>query len=332
MKIKFRIISVVLVSLLALTFSCKKEVPKVIPSISSSAPTNITSSTAVSGGRISTDGGARVTSRGVCWSVTQNPTISDNKTSDGTGIGNFTSSISGLTPSTKYYVRAYATNSVGTVYGNEISFFTLSGIIFNPNLTYGTVTDIEGNVYKTIVIGTQTWMAENLKTTKYRNGDSIGTTTLDLGYPYNLPTYIYQWAYAGNESNVATYGRLYTFNAASDSRNICPTGWHLSTKGEWFTLITFLGGYSSAGGKLKETGTTHWQGFNTGATNSSGFTALPGGLRYDVKFEGIGGAGIWWGPDVVGTESRSIKSNSPTIDRGDGHSNHGYSVRCVKDN
>src|SRR4029078_12512714 len=139
------------------------------------------------------------------------------------------------------------------------------------NETPATVTDIDGNVYHTVTIGTQVWMVENLKTTKYRNGDLIGTTipaTLDIS---SESTPKYQWAYKGEESNVATYGRLYTWYAVADSRNVCPTGWHVPSDAEWTTLTTYLGGESVAGGKLKENGTVHWESPNTGATNESGF-------------------------------------------------------------
>jgi len=139
-----------------------------------------------------------------------------------------------------------------------------------------TVTDVDGNVYHTVEIGTQVWMVENLKTTKYRNGDLIGTTTpatLDIS---SEATPKYQWAFEGNESNVNTYGRLYTWWAVTDIRGVCPTGWHVPTEDDWITLTTYLGGEDVAGGKLKEAGTTHWWAPNEGATNSSGFTALPG--------------------------------------------------------
>src|SRR5688500_14669040 len=134
-------------------------------------------------------------------------------------------------------------------------FLILVSSCKKDNETPATVTDIEGNVYHTVTIGTQVWMAENLKTTKYRNGDLIGTTipaTLDISSE-SAPKY--QWAYNGEESIVATYGRLYTWYAVTDSRNVCPTGWHVPSDAEWTTLTTYLGGESVAGDKLKENGT-----------------------------------------------------------------------------
>ncbi|HZK93943.1 MAG TPA: fibrobacter succinogenes major paralogous domain-containing protein [Prolixibacteraceae bacterium] len=215
----------------------------------------------------------------------------------------------------------------------------------------GTVTDIDGNVYKTVTIGTQVWMAENLKTTKYRNGDLIGTTTpatLDLD-SQDAPKY--QWAYDGNESNVATYGRLYTWFAATDTRNVCPTGWHVPSDAEWTILSTFLGGESVAGGKLKEKGTTHWQSPNTGATNESGFAALPGGMRFPAswsdRFTHIGISGGWWsntysygpsepnGPSYNDRWFRFLENTDSEVYRsngGDGFTGcSGFSVRCIKD-
>jgi uncharacterized protein (TIGR02145 family) len=209
------------------------------------------------------------------------------------------------------------------------------------------ITDVEGNVYKTVTIGIQVWMAENLRTTKYNNGDSIGTTvpvTLDIFFE---PTPKYQWAYDGNMSNVATYGRLYTWYAVTDSRNVCPTGWHVPNDDEWHTLEMTLDAdpyYSYgngtvsiiAGGKLKETGTTHWTPPNKGATNETGFTALPGGLYYNNEgFTYIHIKGYWWSS----TESTSsygfflsMNSENGDLFRGNSPKRSGLSVRCLRDN
>jgi uncharacterized protein (TIGR02145 family) len=197
------------------------------------------------------------------------------------------------------------------------------------------VKDVDGNIYKTVRIGTQIWMAESLKTTKYSNGDSIGTTipgTLDISGE-SIPKY--QWAYDGNESNVETYGRLYTWYAATDSRNICPTGWHVPTDTEWSTITTYLVGESVSGGKLKETGITHWKSPNTGATNESGFTALPGGYRYGSgTFYDIGGTGNWWSSTEVSTNNAwcyTIYNNLRNVNKHYGKKTNDLSVRCVKE-
>jgi uncharacterized protein (TIGR02145 family) len=205
-----------------------------------------------------------------------------------------------------------------------------------------TVTDIDGNVYKTVTIGSQVWMAENLKTTRYRNGDVIGTTSpalLDISRE-RAPKY--QWVYVGWHSDLATYGRLYTWYAVTDSRNIAPAGWHVPTDAEWTTLTDCLGGESVAGGKLKETGTTHWKSPNTDASNESGFTALPGGLRWATgAFEGDGNfngdghhGGCWWSSsgNNINAWSRTLVYLNSKLLREDIHSkSSGFSVRCVKD-
>ena len=199
-----------------------------------------------------------------------------------------------------------------------------------------TIKDIDGNVYHTVIIGTQTWMVENLKTTKYCNGDLIGTTTpatLDISFE-SAPKY--QWAFVGHESNVTTYGRLYTWYAVTDSRNVCPTDWHVPTDVEWTTLTTFLGGESVAGGKLEEIGTKHWVGSNTGADNSSGFTALPGGYRNGYgTFEGMSIVGHWWSSTEFDTTSawlRAMVGSDSGVLRFDSGMKNGFSVRCLQDN
>lgn len=476
MKNIFRISGVILLILsFFLIHSCKKQ--EELPVITTTAVSNITATTATSGGNITDEGSSTVTSRGICWSTGATPTTTDSKTTDGAGSGTFTSSISGLNSASTYFVRAYATNSVGTGYGiavllktmgqspvatssspsninttgatlngtvnanylsTEVTFeygisinygssitdtqspvtgntvtsvsatvtglkagttyhfrvkavnslgttyssdltFTTLGqapivltqpasnvsassatlhgtvnanslstiVLFeygltssygstitatqspitgvtatniNANLnslsagttyhyrikavndlgttngadvtftTFGFVADIDGNIYNTIAIGSQIWMKENLRTTKYNDGTSIPLVTNSTEWA--SITLGYCW-YNNDPANYkSTYGALYNFLAVcsiyNGGKNICPTGWHVPSYDEWVTLalyldpnaIQFYNTISSvAGGKLKESGTDHWQSPNFGATNETGFTALPGGYH-----------------------------------------------------
>jgi uncharacterized protein (TIGR02145 family) len=210
----------------------------------------------------------------------------------------------------------------------------LTGVQAQPDTSLLTVTDIDGNIYHTVTIGTQTWMVEDMKTTRYRNGDLIGTTnpdTLDISSE-SKPKY--QWAYNGDESNVATYGRLYTWYVATDKRNIAPIGWHVPTNAEWDTLTNYLGGKIAAQSKLKEVGTKHWNSPNDG-TNESGFTAVPGGNHWGNKFLGIGDFTHWWTAteyDARFAWRRILKNDSPQKNfKGYASKDIGWLVRCIKD-
>jgi uncharacterized protein (TIGR02145 family) len=207
-----------------------------------------------------------------------------------------------------------------------------------------TVTDYDGNVYQTVLIGDQCWMMENLKVTHYRNGDPIPNVTGDIEWS-NLTTGGY-CNYNHNEGNVVTYGRLYNWYAAADSRNLAPEGWHVPTDAEWKQLEIYLGmsqvdadneGWrgTDEGGKLKEVGTLHWTSPNTGATNESGFTALPGGTRDDSGFfHSIGYVGHFWSSteyNSLGAWYRCLIFNNQQVERDTYLKGGGYSVRCVKD-
>jgi uncharacterized protein (TIGR02145 family) len=277
--------------------SCKKDEPGdtkpkgAVPVLETVDITFVTQISAISGGFIVSEGDAKITARGVCWNTSENPTVADSKTLDGTGTGTYKSDLTKLAAGVKYYVRAYATSGLGTGYGNQFSFTTdplpSTQITFNSNLTYGSVSDIDGNAYKTILIGTQTWMAQNLKTTKYRNGDQILNITDNQIWFANTTSGAY-CAYNNLSGNGNVYGLLYNGYAVEDSRKICPAGWHVPTDPEWVTLKQYLGGVYVAGGKMKETGNTHWPVPSAG-TNESGFTALPGGSRdYLGNFSDIG--------------------------------------------
>lgn len=299
-----------------------------IPTVTTTAITIITQTTAQSGGNITADGGASITARGICWSATTGPTTANSKTTEGTGVGSFTSFLTGMAANTIYYVRAYATNSAGTAYGAEIIFTT-------QPVSANMVTDIDGNVYNTITIGTQVWMKENLKTTRYRNGEVIPTGLSDATW-FATGSGAYA-IYGNNTSNNTIYGKLYNWFAVVDTRNLAPAGWHVPTFTETVTLTSFLGGLSNSGGTLKQAGITHWNSPNTGATNSSGFTGLPGGNRSNVgvyDFTGFGG--YWWTttedfPGSVTAEARGLFANSIETAQISGSKNYGLSVRCVKD-
>jgi uncharacterized protein (TIGR02145 family) len=209
-------------------------------------------------------------------------------------------------------------------------------IIFNPNLTYGTVTDIDGNVYRTITIGTQTWMAENLKTVKYNDGVQIPNVTDNDAWMF-LETPAYCWLDNDVSTYKKLYGALYNWYAVKTGK-LCPTGWHVPTNAEWTTLTTYAGGDSIAGGKLKETGTTHWMSPNIGATNEFGFTALPSAERTDGGYSmvyDIGRSGFWWSAsefDIWEAYDILINYEDDRVWRHEGNGKEwGFSVRCVKD-
>ena len=308
----------------AMSFTTE-EAPNV-PELVTADVSEITDTAAQCGGTITSDGGATVTAHGVCWSTNQNPTVANDTTNDGTGAGSFTSYITGLTASTTYYVRAYATNIAGTGYGSAMSFTT-------EEAPTGTVTDVDGNTYQTVKIGDQWWMVENLKVTHYRNGDVIPNETSSTTWS-NLTTGAY-CNYGNNTNNVDTYGQLYNWYAVNDSRDIAPEGWHVPSENEWQTLVDYLGGTSVAGGKMKEAGTTHWNNPNSGASNVSGFSALPGGFRYLAgNYDYIGSNAYFWSSteSISYTAwSRGLSYGNTTVYRGNYYKRYGMSVRCVRD-
>jgi len=192
--------------------------------------------------------------------------------------------------------------------------------------------DIDGNVYNIVVIGTQIWLSENLKTTKYNNGSSIPLITNDSEW-INLTTAGYCWS-DNDTYNRSIYGALYNWYAVNTGK-LAPKGWHIPTETDWITLQSYLGGASIAGGKLKETETSHWNVPNTGATNESGFLALPGGYRskangtIPTKFQN----GVWWSSTgSINSFGRFIVNyNSAASDYQNDSGTFGFSVRCIRD-
>jgi uncharacterized protein (TIGR02145 family) len=312
-------------------YNCKKDENLHVPVITTNTVSDITPTTATCGGNITSDGGIAVTTRGVCWSNTSNPTIANSKTNDGAGAESFVSNIPDLIPNTAYFVRAYASNIAGTGYGNELSFKT----------KYEQVTDASGNVYNTVIIGTQVWMAENLKTTKYNDGTDIPLVT-DIATWAALSTPGYCW-YNNDEANYkTTYGALYNWYTVNTGK-LCPSGWHVPTDSEWKTLEMYLGltqaeadaevfRGTDQGTQLKNT--TGWNSGGNG-TNTSDFSALPGGFRLnDGFFNYVGTNGYWWSSTKYGTGGawgRNLHSSYGWVYRYDFSKQDGFSVRCLRD-
>lgn len=213
-----------------------------------------------------------------------------------------------------------------------------STLVHNVSKTYGTLTDQEGNNYRTIQIGTQEWMAENLKTSKYRNGDPISEVQDRITW-FESTTGAYCY-YNNDQSKNCPYGKLYNWYTVNDNRNICPVGWHVPTESEWQTLEDNLGGFTQAGNKIRSAGIQYWLFFNEGATNETGFSALPGGYRAaapQLDFYNLGYNGIWWSATIQGTDFAKYRGTGNTggfnnwLFSGDAPQNRGYSVRCIKD-
>lgn len=324
------------------------------PSVTTDAATSVGDTSAILNGNVTGDGGSSVTDRGFYYGPSQDPVTSGTKVSEGSGTGSYAITITGLSAGDIYYFVAYATNSVGTGYGSEISFTT-----DKPDITgqTGTLTDYDGATYNWIGIGKQAWMAENLKVTHYANGTAIplveGTTEWDA---LTETDKAYCW-YDNSTINRDTYGGLYTWAAAmngssssdanpSGVQGVCPSGWHLPSDAEWKELEMYLGmsqvdaddtGWrgTDEGGKLKETGTTQWYSPNEGATNESGFSALPGGFRYGGSaFSDVGfSARFWSAAEYDGSYAwrRCLNYGDAAVGRNYYDKGRGFSVRCLRD-
>lgn len=342
----FRIYISVLLGMLFLTNNgCKKDdAPIITATVTTSTVTNIAVTTASCGGEVTVDGGGSITERGICWGTSSNPTITGSKTSDGTGIGTFTSLITGLTANTTFFVRAYATNSAGTAYGSEISFKAFAAM------------DGDGNGYYSVIIGTQEWLTENLKTTKYNDGTNLPLVTGNTDWAA-LTSPACCWYNNDDASNKAKYGALYNFYAldpaVNGNKNIAPAGWHPATFEDWVAMRNYLNenGYnydgSSSGYNIAKAlcAVNDWTASGTtGAVgntdyplmrNKSGFTGLPGGLRQiDGGFQDINNSALWWTSYNVDSEQGwgpYIGSDATSMFEWYRDKALGLSVRCVKD-
>ena len=315
-----------------------------VPILTTAAITSPTLTTAISGGTITSNGGATITVSGICWATTSGPLATGSHTTDGTVSGTFASTLTGLSQGTQYFVRAYATNSVGTAYGNELSFNTK-------------LADVDGNTYNTVTIGTQVWMAENLKTTKYNDAShtAIPNVTGDAAWAA-LNNAAYCW-FNNDIANKNIYGAMYNWFTLDIANNggmyVCPTGWHAPSDLEFQTLELYLGipadtvglygsrgTISQAGNKMKNT--TGWLAGENG-TNTSGFSALPGGYRYAANgtFNDAADLAYWWTTTTVtsyalyrqlnGLTDAAEAPNKPRVYRANVDKQGGKYVRCVKD-
>jgi uncharacterized protein (TIGR02145 family) len=313
-------------SVLLLATGCKKEeitgdiVYPVThwPIVKASEVTNRTDSTATLNGIVNTYGLSTTvtfeygttTGYGSIVTATQSPVTGDS-------ITNVSVNISGLTPRTPYHFRVRAENSLWTNF-------------YSGDMEFRFPTDADGNAYNTVAIGRQIWLVENLKTTTYLNGDPILSNlrgsewTNSTSGAYHISSDI--------------YGNLYNAYAVADERKVCPAGWHVPSVSEWDELINYLGGEEYAGGPMKEAGTSHWLELNVGATNESGFTALPAGIYTGFSVNGnsicnVGYNALWWSSsDNTGRcESVYCEFSHTQCFIGGYDMNMGLSVRCIKD-
>lgn len=329
-----------------------------LPVVTTSAVSDITATTATCGGNVTEVGAFAVSARGVCWSTSQNPTISDSHTTDGSGLGSFTSSITGLTSSATYYVRAYATNSAGTAYGNQVSF-TIPVVDAKSCTSAPVVTDHEGNVYATVQIGDQCWMRENLRTTTSpKTGTNLVNTAQKTNpsaaasygskvahwYMNNPATYapmgyglLYNWCAAMDTANSESYMELptpsvpngnnnyFSVTVSGNHRGICPAGWHLPSYSEWNTLKT-------AAGNTQNNLLVDGDVWSTSATNTSGFTALPASMFISSygTFQSETMTAFW--SCTNGTDrAQQLYLTSGQVQLGLRDKYCGLSVRCLRD-
>jgi uncharacterized protein (TIGR02145 family) len=309
---------------------------------------NVGSYKAQSGGNISSDGGSEVTARDVCWSTSRFPTIDDQFSLDDAGTGSYESLLQPLKPYTIYHTRAYATNSIGTGYGEEMLFFTL--------WDNKSVEDYDGNAYETVQIGDQVWIAENLRSEHYSDGSAMVPVEQDVDWMALEPDMKAYSYYENSTDNQDTYGMLYTWAAAmngegssnelpSGIQGVCPSSWHMPSESEWKELEYQLGmseliavdvgwrGYEE-GGMLKQKGTNLWKEPNLMATNETGFTALPGGFRdADGLFRAIESFTAFWSSTAneEGAWLRGLHYDRGEILHEPYQVKYGLSVRCVKD-
>jgi uncharacterized protein (TIGR02145 family) len=315
--------------------SFKTQIGAIPPTVITSIASDISYLTFTTGGKVTFDGGSNVIARGIVWSQTEVPTVSlATKTVNGGGIGAFISYMFDLKPNTVYYVRAYATNGAGTGYGKLDTIRTRTWVNC-PS----TVKDIDNNVYNVVTIDYQCWTKENLKVSRYQNGDVIPVIINDRIWE-SQTSGMRCWYANDSTSFEELYGNLYNWYAVDDARRLCPAGWHVPTDVEWSTLTDYLGGHTFAGGKMKSTGTSLWNGPNAGATNETSFSGYPGGNRYSrgnfvnykdhaFFFSSTGYGGDAW--FILLYASYASSGRTFSWDGSVSFKSFGGSIRCLKD-
>ncbi len=308
------------------------------PSVETANLTSITGTTATGGGNITADGGDPVTARGVVWSTTENPTLANSFTTDGSGTGEFVSNLTGLTNATRYYVRAYAINSTGTRYGNQLAFTTPGA-----SCPGGSTVDWQGKTYHTVMIGNQCWMKENL---------NVGSM-IDITIEQSNNGTIEKYCYNNDTANCTQYGGFYLWNemmqydSQQGSQGICPGGWHVASDDEWKVLegtvdsqygvgdaVWEINGTRGSDAGLNLKSTSGWND-NGNGTDPYGFSGLPGGFCWPG-----GGFGYinqysayWTSTETQNTDKawdRGLNSPNGQVDRmNDGKSDYGQAARCL---
>lgn len=352
-KINYTSASHITFIIIILLSSCKKEpakeveieeeFPKTITvgTIATTAASSITGTGAISGGNVSSDGWSAITSRGIVWSQFSKPTLTYNEgiTEDGSGLGFFTSTLTDLVPLTTYYIRSYATNTAGTVYGMAKSFETLP-LFINFSTRPGEGVTFNRYNYASIIFGNgQEWMAENLRTSFFANGDAISIFDKNTEPPTENA-----WTYINFDKDMEhPWGKLYNYYCVEDKRNVCPNGWRVPNVQDWGDLINYLypmadGGENNnnVGGVMKSTNPEFWLYPNKYATNQSGFDAIGTG-KYLWNFSGFKNETEWWCYDSTLLnqlnylpKTRKIKSIDGNIAKGISRKEAFIPIRCIK--
>jgi uncharacterized protein (TIGR02145 family) len=270
---------------------------------------------------------APIIEKGICWSTTSNPTVDGSTKVVSTSSTNTFSNTLSVSPWTPYYVRGYVITEVGVFYSNDLH------VIIIPPVSPGEVTDIDGNKYPTTRIDNKVWMAENLKVTRYQDGTSIDIASSEE--QFKTATSGMYTLYQSNSDNLSKFGYLYNGYAVVSSKNVCMTGWHVPSAGDWSDLARSLGGLETAGGHMKATSNL-WATPNTAADNASGFSALPGGSYCRVcisnggTFADKGTDAYFWSESV--SDFYYVTNNIASLNtKGTANINDGMAIRCVKD-